>query len=440
MAYSIFEETSYGKVDLLSERLRRQQWFGNLFGAFVAPNFVKIMKGEEVTSFGLGDDGIPKFSGAPVEIFEDFVRNGQIDMRIPVKQRLTEMPIHGDKPLKGQEERQSITWRTVRINRTRKATSQPTGMSRQTIKKIADKLIEEAEQTLRTYFGNDYHPGNFILATVLGGSRDLLVPSALGGRAITSVSHPNFLVAGSGFVSYAGGRPGVAGYEASVEADVDGLSNTASDFFSVNLVKNAVIEAPRRRIGAIVFQSGFHFYPLFCSDAQWAQLQADPDFKEWMRRLPEQLQKHPLANGAVAYVHGAVIYPDLKMWGIRTNASDAAVTAGTVEYGPAPTAAERSSGVKFGNWIKNLDTNNRKVAILMGASALSVGVGERLAIKEDVEDYENVKGIGIDTIQSVVRNDIYDQDGQTGLTAGQFQENTSSMLIATYSPQNLSYV
>jgi hypothetical protein len=61
-------------------------------------------------------------------------------------------------------------------------------------------------------------------------------------------------------------------------------------------------------------------------------------------------------------------------------------------------------------------------------------------MKEDVEDYENVKGIGVDTIQSVVRNDIFDQDGKiSGLTAGDFYENTSSMVIASYSPYALKY-
>jgi hypothetical protein len=135
-----------------------------------------------------------------------------------------------------------------------------------------------------------------------------------------------------------------------------------------------------------------------------------------------------------------LVIPDLKMWGVRATADDANITADTVEYGPALTATQRSAGWPVGNWINALDTSNKKCAILMGASALSVGVGERMALKEDVEDYENIKGLGVDTIQSVVRNDIYDQDGKVaGLTAGDFYQNTSSMVLASYSKHALSY-
>ncbi len=437
MAITIFDSTSYGKVDILSEKMRREQWWGNKFAEFVAPNFVKSV-GRDIAVRNPGDP--PAFTGAPVEVFEEFVADGQIDMRIPVAIRLTGMPIHGDRPLKGNEEAQAIAWRTIKINRTRKAVSKPTGMSRQITKKYADYMVNEAAKNLTSWWGEDYHPGNFILATLAGSSRDLLFPAIAGGRAIGMVSHPNFLVAGDGLVTYSGGRPGVAGYEASVEAAVNGLTDTLSDYFSCNLVRNAVAEAYRAKIKPIVLKSGTAFHVIFCSDAQILQLRADSEYKDWIKRMPEDLAKHPFAASAEIYIGGALVIPDLKMWGIRTNADDGNVTAGTVQYGPAPTAAQVSAGWLVGNWINQLDTVNKKCAILMGASALSVGVGERLALKEDVEDYENVKGIGVDTIQSVVRNDIYDQDGKiSGLAAGDFYQNTSSMVIASYSKHSMSY-
>jgi hypothetical protein len=75
----------------------------------------------------------------------------------------------------------------------------------------------------------------------------------------------------------------------------------------------------------------------------------------------------------------------------------------------------------------------------MGESALSVATGEEVEVKSNVEDYENTKGYGLDFIKSVVRNEIYDKLGLMGLTAGDFYENTSSMIGVTYSPYKLEY-
>ena len=57
---------------------------------------------------------------------------------------------------------------------------------------------------------------------------------------------------------------------------------------------------------------------------------------------------------------------------------------------------------------------------------------------EEIDDHEFVKEIGIQTIQSVVRSDIFDKDGKKG-TAGAFDENTSSLAFATFSPDALAY-
>ena len=438
--YSIFSYTSYGKVDLLNERLRRQQFNKSKFAMFVAPNFVKAIgeKGENVNTLAMDD--MPKFTGAPVEMFEEFVKMGQVDMRIPVAQRLTGDPVFGDQPVEGTEERQTIMWRTVSINRTRKGVRPMTGMSVQLMKKLADQAALKAEGQLRTWL-NDYWPGNFLLATLAGSSLDLIAPTANGGRAVSTISHPNFFVAGYGQVGYSGGRPGTAAYEAEIETRVNGLDDEATEGFTVDFILNIVQEAPRKKIAPILFKDGFAFYPIFATDSQWRQLQRDPQFKDQYKRanFPKSLAESPLSNGAEAYIGGAAIYPDVKGWGLRTNASDALVTAGTIEYGPAPTAAQRAAGRKVGSYINALDTNDRKIAILLGASALSIGVGDRPKMLDDDKDYGNIKGVAVDFIESVVRNDIFDKDGQSGLTAGDFQENTSSLIMATYSPQALTY-
>jgi hypothetical protein len=440
MAFSVFQYASKMNPVLLARLMYLQQWRDNPFGKWVGPEFV-TNSGMASTSVPVQPSG-PKWTGAPIEVHEEFVKAGRTDMDIPIRNRLTGRPVYGDAPLYGKGERAVVTFRSIPINYTRKAYNPPTGMSEQIVKQYADKLIGDANNFLRQWW-NDYHPGNFILTMLAGASSDLITGTPLGGRGIGIVSHPNFFCAGSGQVSYAGGRPGTAGYEASVEAALDGLTNTPEDKMSVGLVKNLRVEANRARINPIVVKGGFKFYAMWISDAQWVQLENDPDFKDIYKRLPiGDVASHPLLNSAVAYIGGVCIFVDMNLWGARTNASDSDVSAGTVEYGPAPTAAERAAGHKVGNWVPNesRDTNDRKIGFLVGQQAMSVGVGKNMEFTEEIADHGFVKEIGINTIQSVVRSDVYDKDGLVaGLSAGQFHENTSSLVFATYSPDALPW-
>jgi hypothetical protein len=273
-----------------------------------------------------------------------------------------------------------------------------------------------------------------------GASLDVVSPATLGGRALGYVSHPNMVVAGSGLVSYTGGRPGTAGYEASVEAALNGMADDPKYYMTVALIRNLVVEAARLKIGRVVLQNGFEFYPLWLSDSAWIQLMLDPEFKDFYKRLPEGLKGHPLATGAESYIAGAALYPDLSLWGARTNASDGNVTAGTVEYGPAPTSAQRGLGRKVGTWTNQLDTSDISMALLIGQSCMAVGVGEKISFTDQLDDHGQVQEIGIKTIQSVVRSDVYDRDGKVpGLSAGDFYENTSSLAVATFSKHTLKY-
>jgi hypothetical protein len=436
MGFSIFDNVSAAVPHLLAERMSRQQFYRNKFGIWVAPRFVQTGAGKESVG-ALGDAG-PKYTGAPIEVYEEFVKLGKNTMDIPIRNRLHEMPRHGDAPVMNTGEGVGMTFRTVPINYTRKVYNPPTGMSEQNIKQYADSEMFNAESFLTDWW-NDYHPGNFILTMLAGASRDLVAPvTELGGRGMSYVSHPNFFTAGAGGVSYSGGRPGTSGYEASVEAALDGLTDTSSDYFSVGVIRNLVAEARRLKIAPIVLQNGFEFYPIWISDAQYAQLLADSEYKYWVNHMPEELSKHPVATSVISFVAGAAICTDLCLWGARTNSVESDPTAGQPEYGPAPTAAERAKGLKVGGWIDNLDTSDRKCGFLIGQGAMSIGVGRRMYFTERIDDHGFIKEIGIATIQSVVRSDIYDLDGYS-LTKGSFKENTSSLAFGTFSPHNLSW-
>lgn len=439
MAASIFDLTNNPELrTLLEEKMRRQQFRENTFAQWIAPNFIRKRGGtEEVGSAGPQGG---KWSGAPIETVDAFMQKGRTDMLIPVRNRLTGNPVYGNNVLKGTAEAAAFAFRTVLINRTRKAYAPPTGMEEQKTRQWATNLIMEAKDYLMTW-NNDYQPGNILMAFHEGSSRDLIMPVAAGGRAVSIVSHPNFFVASSGQVAYTGGRPGTAGYEAAVEAALNGLTGAAGQSMTVGFIKNLVAEAARLKIPKITTASGFGFYALWLKDSQWNQLQNDQEFKDLAKNIyVAELAKTPLGNGMVAYVAGAAIYTDLSMWCAYTNSDSATVTAGTVNYGPRPTTAEVALGMKTSNTISQLDTGNKACCILVGQSALSIGTGKRLRFTEQIDDHENVKEVGIEMIQSIVRNEQYDTLGIIpGLTAGDFYENTSSLIGVTWSPYALSY-
>lgn len=453
---SIYSLTGKLNPYLLAEKMYRQQWKRNSFGLWVAPQFIKATQDtSEPVVPGAGES--VKFSGAPIEVFRRFVEEGKTDMEIPVRNRLLGRPVFGNTPLRGKAEEAKVVFRRVKINLTRKAYQKPSLMAAQVTLPYLSNLMTAANEYL-TQWWNDYHPGNFILSMLNGYSTDLLVPAAQGGRAISTMSHPNFYVAGYGQVSYSSGRPGSAGYEGEVETRLNGLQNIAAHGMSPQLIQSLVLEAQRKKIQPLMMKAGFRRFAIWISDAQWAQLSNHPDFKNWYIRLPNELDNHPLATNARADMYGAIIYVDQNLWGAWTNAnagldqSGAASTptAGLPEYGIPPLAADRSAGYKYSpDWIQDLSVSPRKIGFLIGESALNVGVGvpvvsgtkgPTMRFTEQQDDHGAVVEIGIATVQSVVRADAFDEDGiVSGLSAGDFFENTSSLVFATYSPHTLSF-
>src|SRR5438552_2830986 len=128
MSVSVFDLTGNPELRTLSEeKMRRQQFLGNRFAQWIAPGFIsKNGGGEEVQTYG--PEGPMKWSGAPIETQEAFIQKGRTDMLIPVRNRLVGDPVFGGVQLLGTAEKAAYAYRSVFINRTRKAYSPPTGM------------------------------------------------------------------------------------------------------------------------------------------------------------------------------------------------------------------------------------------------------------------------------------------------------------------------
>lgn len=443
MAQTVIDLSSYPELrNLLDKKMRLMMYWGSRFADLIGVNFLtKMGREEEVVALGPGRT-LDRFVGAPIETVNGFIQEGRTDMLIPHVSRLTGLPVaFGDMPVEGKEEAFRHAYRSVYINRTTHACAPPPegSMQAQQFKQWKRWLMNSAEPALRQWF-QDYFPSNLLSAMLYGYSRDLISPAAAGGRALGRVSHPNMIIAGSGRVSYSGGRPGTSGYEASVESALNGLTGAVGQGMSVALLRNLAQEAPRMKIKPIASKSGYTLYPYFGSDAQWMQLRADPEFKEFALALNiAKMEEHPLAHLGVAVVDGIIFITDLKMWCAYTHSDDALITEGEVEYGPRPTAAQRAAGHYVGNTIENLDDGDKAVGILMGESALTIATGEEVSLKSNVEDYERVKGYGLDFIKSAVRNELYDKLGLMGLTAGQFLENNHSAVAVTYTPHEFTY-
>ncbi len=439
MAASVFDLTQDPALrTLVEEQMRRQQFREQTFAQWIAPGFIKAKGGtEEVGSAGPQGG---KWTGAPIETVNAFIQRGRTDMLIPVRNRLTGLPVYGNSQRRGTAEAAAYTFRTVLVNSTWHGYAPPTGMEEQKTRQWATNLIMDAKDYIQQWW-NDYDPSNILLAFLAGSSRDLVMPVSAGGRAVSYVSHPNFFVAGSGQVAWGANRPGTSGYEAAVEAALNGLTGAAGQGCTCALIKNLVAEAARLKIPKVSTAEGFKFYPVWLKDSQWNQLQDDPEFQALAKSLHiESLAKHPLGNGMKAFIGGAAIYTDLNLFCAYTHADDANVTAGTVEYGVRPTAAERAAGFQLGNTLTGLDTGNKAVGILVGQSALSIGTGKKGHFTELVDDHDNVHEIGWEAIQSIVRNEQYDTLGLVpGLTKNDFYENTSSLVFATWSPYALAY-
>lgn len=451
MAASIFDMTGNPELrTLLGLEMEAQQWHQNRFAQWMAPNFVQSVKGKDVGTLGPNGKG---FTGAPIEMQTAFIQEGRTDMLIPVNNRLTKAPVFGGVTLKGTAEPASYGFRSVSINETRKAYAPPTGMQKQKTKQWAKTLIGDARNQLKRHL-SDWTAKSIQLAMCAGYSPDLTASAANGGLGQSYVSHPNFFVAGYGRVGIdpttgtytVGSRPGKSGYEAAVEAALNGLEASQARC-SVSFIRAMVTEAARLKINPVVIDGGFEFYPIWLKDSQWNQLIVDPEFSSLAKSLHiSALDKHPLGNGMGIYIAGAVLYPDKMLYCAYTNSDDSGITAGTVEYGPRPGTTYRNNGWKFNPEAGILDVGTKAVGILVGQSALTIGTGERLTFTEQMDDHENVQEIGYRMIQSIVRNETYDtlgllSDNISGakLSAGDFYENTSSLVFATYSPYTIAY-
>jgi len=450
----------------LQEKMYRQQWRQMKFAALVGPEWIK-RRGRSMEEIGALGPEIMSPSGNIIDTADAFSSLGGTQIYIPVRNRLIQKAKLGDTDLTNTGEPPAFAFRQVQINQTGKVYTPPVGMQLQKVKQWTPWLINDAREQLTTWNNEWFGMAQIQLSFYTGYSYDIVGPVNEGGIGQAIVSHPNFYVAGYGRVAWdptanggnggftgesissgtSGSRPGTAAYEALIEAALNGLVDQPQCKMSVQLLRNLRVVASRdHKIAPLVTKNGTDFYLVCMDERQFIQLTQDPEYSSLLKSLHiSKLEDHPLASLTRIFIEGCAIMVDNRMYCAYTNQDDAGVTAGTVEYGPRPTTAERNLGYHVGNPILNpIDMGNKSVGFILGQSALTVGVAEKPYFTEEKTRHGRKHEIAIQYIQSVVRNETYDRDGvlvAKGIVpkASDFYENTGSLAFATYSPFALKW-
>jgi hypothetical protein len=434
-AVSYYSATAAANVPILSAQMRKQVWKDLGHWAQMV-GFIKKTQNVEV---GVpGNDLLPRPTGMPIEVMKDFVSEGREDMIIPMKRILTGAPVGGDSQMEGTEERYKVSYKRVTINALGHAVNVVSGpMSKQRFHKYALDLFKRGKADLTDWFSRYYASFLIQLAIFEGRSHNLTagLEGYLGMKSVARRSHPNFFVAGSGQIAFANGAytslPGTAGYETAVAAALNGLAPGATTVMSTKALKLMKAEAIRKRIPQTITKEGIKFYPVVMHTSQSWQLKQDTDWKADARHALPRGWSNPIFTGAIGFYDGMVIYEQDDMFGVQWDGDNVITDAsGRVRYGPAITQATENIFAEHSTPIK--------LAVLYGPSFLGIGIAQDIRLADELKDYDRQTNAGADAIIGAERCDYYDEDGYGG-TAGDFHENTSSVILATWSEHNFSW-
>jgi len=416
---------------LLNQKMKAAQWFQIPVWADML-GFIGGMDGKYPKSvpFGATRTRTLRPTYKPIEVLTDFQHQGGWEMDIPIGYPFTEEAIYGDNPAMGAEEHRKWAYNKAIINRVRKSALRRDGLMGEhalNASLVMDIMKQNKEEFVE--FNQKWQGWAPYDALTRRFSRNILASKQDGGfgNTFSQQSHPNFYVAGYGPVTFSD-TP--ATYETAVATGLDSLSNTDTDKFKAQTIKNAVLYAGRKKITATTVGSMKIKLCGVISDAQAHQLYEDDEWKNNHIALTyKEGDKTPFFTGNIsAYLaFGCLLIVDSNAPGVWTSGDDSYdSTRGTVNYGNS-------------NPIANpIMESDRKLAFFFGASAVMCGFAKSLQFKSMDWDYGSKEGEASDNIVGYNRSDIYDNDGFFG-TANNFKENTSSLIVGTFSPNNPSW-
>lgn len=409
--------------DALSQELKLSQWFQlPVWGSMIGH------------TGGVDDNGYPKSvpygsiqnkqikgTGKAIEVLttRDFPGGWAVD--IPVKLPLRQKPIFGDKQAKDNEEDYNWVYQRGLINQVRYPVKTTDGfmgeqaLTPHTIMQIWKNVKNDIADINRRW--QAYAPYD---AMYRGFSENLFADPI----NMTQKSHPNFYVAGYGKVAYNSDN---TVYETAIAAQLENLG--ADDGLTVQAIRNLQYYGSQHMI--VPTNAGGYAVKgvLIISDAQMMQLASDPLFEKiHIALITADGKGAALFTGAYEahLIEGVLILVDVNNPGcLISGDSGYDATCGVINYGNV-------------NPLSNpIHASDIKLAIYMGASAILCANTVSLQFKNRSDDYENIKGEAGRTVVGYTRADRYDHDNY--LSASEFLGNSSSIVLATYSPNNPSW-
>lgn len=408
-----------------SKELGMSQWYqipvwGDLIGHIGGTNEYGHPK---TVPFGAIKGKKIRPTGKPVEVLADWYHEGGYKVEIPLLLPMIEKPIVGDDTAKGNEEDRRWIYQEAYITQVRKPAKVTDGamgelaINKNYLKKIWSDLKTEFQhfnQRLQAYSPYD---------ALYRGYDDQLIRSRELPDCVQK-SHPNFFIEGYGRVTF---NTDNDAYETAIAAALANLGS--DDKFTMSTLRRMSMASSE----LLIVPTTAGPYPIrgvaIINDRQMAQLVEDPLFeKVHIALITKDGQASPYFTGAYEahLVEGVLVLVDINNPGVWIDGDTSYdSTRGIINYGNVNPLA---------NPIHNSDI---KLAAFIGASAILCGTTKTLTFKNESDDYENVKGEASVTVVGYNRADRFDKDHF--LSTGERVTNSSSMIVATNSPQNLGW-
>jgi hypothetical protein len=383
----------------------------------------------------IGDTNNPTLSGAVIETYSD-LKSGGTRIDIPIIGRLSQAPF-GDAEVQGLGESLGTTFRHMSVAMYRKPFRLKTDYEVQKVTNAFEAAVNNSNHALYTYY-EEYMDGN-IQHSLLTGFDVLLSTyrSITGQKSFgTPFSHPNFAVAGAGWVP---GTAQTAAYETNLRGALTNLVGNVNAGMTVKRLRWLRTRAQRKNIKQMDTPWG-KYTIVFMSDTQYEQLRTDPEYREDISAAYQAAKKDsPLISDATALIEGCLIYVVPGLFGVQSDLEAKTITTAASSFGFTGFADMPAYGPS-GFWISEngtadgLDTNSIKCAMVLSPQALLKAYGKiKHEFKEQTWDSEHAKEVTHNSYCSLVRSDIFDDDGDYG-TAGAFYLNNTSAVMATWSP------
>lgn len=435
MAWNVATDGALNPVKLvqMGQKFERFQRRHGKLSALARENYTKMMGLKEVSA--IGDVDNPQPSGAIIETWQDASgAPGGDHYRIPVIGKLRTAPLSDTEAI-GLGETIPITFRNLYLQIFRKPIKQVTKMQAQRTPLAILNAVNNSQSWLYDYWA-EYQQGNLYHSLLTG--YDVLLSDIRGivgaATGVVPFSHPNMVVAGSGAVTYGGGRPGTAGFETSVQNACNAIiGNTA---MGMTLDRMRWCQQHANELGIPQVQTPEGPRTVWLMDSrQYMQLKKDKDWHDtWLLSGPRD-KTNTLFSNALAEIEGNVIFVEDAAFGIQH--SGQAVTTVTPTGGNAmPAYGPTNFWIAENESITGLDNNSLKVAFILGEHALDKLYGrERFLFSEETGDFGRRKEVLLEAYQNMVRNDRFDTNNEYGNGAAAFYNNTSSLALVTWSPK-----